>query len=382
MKKCIKATPVAIAVAAAFALTAPLAMAHRDHHKGSGAEVNTDINIHKDIGVYGKVYVGGYVDPKADAEAVIQGDQTAADNNVANRYHKNNASVSNNALNSAQGNIGVNVSGGDNNIQSNELALAAVDANAVFGAATAQAFFDQGSYGNKTINLPANNSASVSDNVANGASGNIGMNVAAGDGNVQRNAAALSSGDNNLAIATISSSQKNAGNFTLNKGEVTKYGTQTLTTGESDHGHANFSSSVKTASSYSYSKSGAAGFAAGYIAGSYTSDPQDCDPSTEVNAGGIAAGAIWGKEGQGKHKSSNSITATNSWDLANVHTTTFAVPTQVAWSTNTATLSNNVLNSASGNVGVNIAAGGNNLQENILAAAVTTAGVAGCGCGR
>jgi hypothetical protein len=375
MKKCIKATPVAIAVAAAFALTATVAMAGDGdhHHKGSNAEVNTDINIHKDIGVFGGMWVGGKIDPAADAEAVIQGDQTAAGNTVVNKYNKNSASVNNNSLNNAQGNVGVNVSGGDNNVQSNELALAAVDANAVFGAATAQAFFDQGSYGNKTINLPANNSASVSDNVANGASGNIGMNVAAGDGNVQRNAAALSSGKNNLAIATISSSQKNAGNFTLNKGEVTKYGTATLTNSESDHGHANFSSTVKTASSYSYSKSGAAGFAAGYIAGSYTSDPQACDPNTEVNAGGIAAGAVWGKEGQGKHKSSNTISATNSWDLANVHTTTIPVAQQISWSTNTATLSNNVLNGASGNVGVNIAAGGNNLQENILAAAVTTA---------
>jgi hypothetical protein len=378
MKKCIKATPVAIAVAAAFALTAPLAMADHHHHKGSNAEVNTDININKDIGVFGGMYVGGKIDPKADAEAVIQGDQTAAGNKVVNKYNKNSASVNNNALNSAQGNIGVNVSGGDNNIQSNELALAAVDANAVFGAATAQAFFDQGSYGNKTINLPANNSASVSNNVANSASGNIGMNAAAGDGNVQRNAAALSSGDNNLAIATISSSQKNAGNFTLNKGEVTKYGTQTLTTTDSDHGHANFSGSVTKTSSYSYSKSGAEGFAAGYIKGKY--DPQDCDP-LQVKAGGIAAGSVHGKEGQGSKNSSHAISATNSWDLANVHTTSVIVPTQISWSTNTATLSNNVLNSASGNVGVNIAAGGNNLQENILAAAVTTAGVKGDPCG-
>jgi hypothetical protein len=367
MKKCIKATPVAIAVAAAFALTAPLAMAH-----GSNAEVHTDINIHKSIGVFGGMYVGGKIDPAADAEAVIQGDQTAAGNKVVNKYNKNSASVNNNSLNNAQGNVGVNVSGGDNNVQSNELALAAVDANAVFGAATAQAFFDQGSYGNKTINLPANNSASVSDNVANGASGNIGMNVAAGDGNVQRNAAALSSGKNNLAIATISSSQKNAGNFTLNKGEVTKYGTATLTNSESDHGHANFSSTVKTASSYSYSKSGAAGFAAGYVAGHF-SDPENCNDPNEIHGGGIAAGAVWGKEGQGSHKSSHAISATNSWDLASVHTTTIPVPQQISWSTNTATLSNNVLNGASGNVGVNIAAGGNNLQENILAAAVTTA---------
>jgi hypothetical protein len=381
MKKCIKATPVAIAVAAAFALTAPLAMAGGKYdHKGSNAEVNTDINIHKDIGVFGGMFVGGKIDPKADAEAVIQGDQTAAGNKVVNKYHKNDASVNNNSLNGAQGNVGVNVSAGDNNVQSNELALAAVDANAVFGAATAQAFFDQGSYGNKTINLPANNSASMSNNVLNGASGNIGANVASGAGNVQRNAAALSSGDNNLAIATISSSQKNAGNFTLNKGEVKSYGTTQLTYGESDHGHANFSGSVKTASSYSYSKSGAAGFAAGYIAGHF-SDPEDCNDPNEIHGGGIAAGAVWGKEGQGSKKSSHAISATNSWDLASVHTTTIPVPMQISWSSNTATLSNNVLNGATGNVGVNIAAGGNNLQENILAAAVTTAGVSGnCNC--
>lgn len=385
MKNRIKATPVAIAVAAAFALTAPLAMASGNeggdggphHHKGSNAEVNTDINIHKSIGVFGGMWVGGKIDPSADAEAVIQGDQTAAGNKVVNKYHKNDASVNTNSLNNAQGNVGVNVSAGDNNIQSNELALAAVDAKAVFGAASAQAFFDQGSFGNKTINLPANNSASLANNVLNGASGNIGANVAAGDGNVQRNAAALSSGKNNLAIATISSSQKNAGNFTLNKGEVTQYGTTTLTYGEADHGHANFDGSITKTSSYSYSKYGSAGFAAGYISGHF-SDPENCEDPNQIQGGFIAAGAAWGKSGHGSHRSTHTISATSSWDLANTHTTTVPVPMQISWSSNNATLSNNVLNGASGNVGVNIAAGGNNLQENILAAAVTTSCGSGC----
>jgi hypothetical protein len=422
MKTYLKITPLALAVAAAFALSATSALAGRDDDNrndgkdphGSSTRVNTDISINKDIDVDGKVYIYGHIDPKADAEAVIQGDQLATQNKVVNKYHQNNASVNDNSLNNAQGNVGVNMSAGDNNIQSNELAIAAQDATNVFGMATAQVMFDQGSFGNVAINKPANNNASISNNVLNGAQGNVGVNVSAGDGNVQRNAAALSSGHNNVAIATVSTEQKNAGNFTLNKGEVLSWGTAAKTSGTVTQQTASLDASFNASfnADGSFSKSGgsyhsstnttssddqntlnvtATTTGTGSVASASKSVNDPMSVSVTVSNGGSATATAtsdvnsslkttddrsssWGKNKQFSKSftASGAVQAASNEILGCVTTQYVPVPQNILWSTNNANLSNNVLNGASGNVGVNIAAGTNNLQENIMAAAATS----------
>ncbi|MEM5382421.1 hypothetical protein VSR68_02270 [Paraburkholderia phymatum] len=94
-----------------------------------------------------------------------------------------------NAAQNVSGNIGVNIAEGVNNAQSNDAALASVDAGNVFG--NAQVFNNQSSGGRANINNFKVN-ASVGDNSLQYASGNVGVNVASGISNVQNNSMAAS----------------------------------------------------------------------------------------------------------------------------------------------------------------------------------------------
>lgn len=413
----IRVNPVAVAVAAAFALAATSVWAHgRKDDYSDHAWVHTGINIHKDLTVSGKIEANGTIASNADAEALVQGDQYSVDQQVTNKMHKNDATVNTNVLNSASGNIGVNQAAGDNNIQSNALALA--DQNAVFGQATSQVMFDQGAFGNTANNTPAANSASLYNNVLNGASGNIGVNIAAGDSNVQRNGAAISVGNNNLSIATVSSEQKNAGNDTDNEGAVSQWGTQAVRSGDvlttSYSKNASFKAGFAANGAFSKSGNGSHSYrndaatdnaTSVMVSGSTTCNGGAChasgtksvdDPLTanvmvsvsgngssgsatangDVNQDTLTTNSTSWKFARNfdfskKFHANGSIQAQDVQQLAEVCTKYIPVPLQVSWSYDTANLSNGVLNNASGNIGVNMAAGTNNLQENVMALAAT-----------
>ncbi|MBN3767399.1 hypothetical protein [Burkholderia sp. Ac-20365] len=99
------------------------------------------------------------------------------------------ATTGSNAAQRVSGNIGVNIAEGVNNAQSNDAALASVDAGNVFG--NAQVFNNQSSGGKANINN-FNVNASVGDGSLQYASGNVGVNVASGISNVQNNSMAAS----------------------------------------------------------------------------------------------------------------------------------------------------------------------------------------------
>ncbi|HEY0333979.1 MAG TPA: adhesin [Stenotrophomonas sp.] len=89
-------------------------------------------------------------------------------------------------------------------------------------AATALIDNRQSTSDNKGINDKLSNDASISDDVASEASGNLGFNVAAGDNNSQDNAAALSAADSSFAFgmadAAVFVNQDGFDNTTINKG--------------------------------------------------------------------------------------------------------------------------------------------------------------------
>jgi hypothetical protein len=89
--------------------------------------------------------------------------------------------------NGVSGNVGINIAEGVDNAQSNDASLASVDVGNVFG--NAQVFNVQSSSGHASINNFVVN-ASIGDGSLQGASGNIGVNVAAGIGNAQNNSLA------------------------------------------------------------------------------------------------------------------------------------------------------------------------------------------------
>ncbi|APD13432.1 hypothetical protein [Pandoraea pulmonicola] len=140
------------------------------------------------------------------------------------QYQTMGASVGNGALANANGNIGVNVAAGADNVQANNVAIASLNAQPAY--ASAQVFANQTSKGSASISQ-FYVKASVGDGALAGATGNVGVNVASGVGNVQSNnlAAAVSQGGsgrhkggaaNATAQSDQSASMKASGDFIAN----------------------------------------------------------------------------------------------------------------------------------------------------------------------
>jgi hypothetical protein len=129
-----------------------------------------------------------------DVSFAFTGAKQSSRNNETHNYGAaNNAGVEGAAFEGAGGNLGINVVSGDNNEQLNSLSASVGTTNAV---AVALGFVDQTSHGNNTSNDPARqwcdqiatvNNASIQGSALAGAQGNIGINVAAGTGNLQGN---------------------------------------------------------------------------------------------------------------------------------------------------------------------------------------------------
>jgi hypothetical protein len=109
---------------------------------------------------------------------------------VENTVITNDASVGENALSGAEGNIGVNVAAGAFNQQKNALAMASIDRGVL---SEAHAAIQQTNRGNSSYHENTVNNATIGDNALVGATGNIGVNIAAGVGNQQLNSLSVSS---------------------------------------------------------------------------------------------------------------------------------------------------------------------------------------------
>ncbi len=197
-------THLKVLAVALLAISAP-AMA-----EGDDATIYTGWDMYNSIWVYGDVFAYGDIRVSSESGALVDQDQTTFANGSAGDGD-NDAFASDNALRGASGNIGANIAAGVGNAQANDVALSSVDGNRVF--ASAMVFNSQWTYGNgATDNGSADNqlfyNASVSDNVLASASGNIGLNVAAGVGNAQSNALAASvNSSGTIAKASADSEQ-------------------------------------------------------------------------------------------------------------------------------------------------------------------------------
>jgi len=134
-------------------------------------------------------------DPGVYASAQVFSDQTSLENTAsATWFNSYDASVTDGALAGATGNVGVNVASGVGNAQSNALAASS---NSAGSAAYATSDSNQEANGNyieldflPTLDL----TASLGGGALAGATGNIGVNVASGVGNLQHNSLAIASG--------------------------------------------------------------------------------------------------------------------------------------------------------------------------------------------
>lgn len=147
--------------------------------------------------------------------ATIDVSQTGRWNDVVNIGNDNNATLEN-ALYELSGVAGANVAAGANNQQKNDLAMA--NGESKFGAESsyAKAYVDVSQYStsNDAYNLGSDNMAVLNDAV-NDISGVVGANVAAGSGNQQSNAVAVTNAPGS-AVADNDTLQSSTGNVTLN----------------------------------------------------------------------------------------------------------------------------------------------------------------------
>ncbi len=121
-----------------------------------------------------------------EATASSTTNQASTDNVSANSMNSaNNARMESGAAEGATGNIGVNIAAGTGNLQGNSASIVSTAADDVFS--TASTFAKQTTLTNFAINLENSPNEAYLDAALAGASGNIGVNIAAGSGNVQSN---------------------------------------------------------------------------------------------------------------------------------------------------------------------------------------------------
>jgi len=411
MKSIFEKTSLALAVAALF--TSPTVFANdRGGHDRDRDSVNIekDISLEQDVEIEGRVHVTGTINIDASSTAIVDDKQINGGNNVHNNEVTNSATVSGNALSNASGNIGLNVTAGDNNQQANAAAFSAADASFVFGSSDAEVFATQAAVGNRTNYLGNTNAASISGNALTNASGNIGANVSAGNNNQQKNDLAASVAVARMATATVQANQLNGGNTTDNNPihheEVQNVAVNlALRAGGGYLGGGLGGYSGQTGGSYSGSESGStsgnsyqsSNFYPDVWSSNQTHPCGDCAQTGHIDMDSQAQGAVQNpnKPGVGglgfdntgtySGRESGSYNGGERGTLGFVEAggillagaVTGNIPVVVTTNlatTNTSSLGDNALMNARGNIGVNIASGTNNQQFNGLAISATQAG--------
>ncbi|RON59124.1 heme utilization protein [Pseudomonas frederiksbergensis] len=255
--------------------------------------------------------------------------QSSTDNRISNAGTVNSAEMNNSATGTS-GNVGVNVAGGDGNQQDNAAAIANAAAAApdnafVFGNASATASVTQTSRNNRVDNYGSQATASMSGS-ANGGSGNMGVNVAAGDLNQQKNTMAIANTNAPLGNATATASAEQTGpGLTVNNSADRTYRVDTLTfttsaSGSADYAKASAASGSKSSSS-SFDVSGSKSFDASGSKSFEKSSSSSSNLNASLNAtldasAAAAQNASWdnGYHHSGSSSSSSDASLTASLD--------------------------------------------------------------------
>ncbi|GGB40795.1 hypothetical protein GCM10011502_12660 [Oceanisphaera marina] len=353
----------------------------------TGVDIYKHVHITNHIDYSGHAKIHGSIGVNKLGMAVIDSYQNTTNNWVGNTRNTNNANISGGSGNNMAGNGGVNVAAGDNNVQANNTAMtvlgddaapdegeggdnnerrgrpgnthwdknggASVDAE--IGSSQVSAYNDVDNQGN-------HNNARIDGGSLNRSAGNLGVNVAAGNGNVQANNFALSYGQNaSLAVSTVDNKQFTTNNNTTNKTLTTRREGETVGVALVGKAYGSYEgTSVQSNDVYPEIWQGGSA-SDGHTGGQYwghmdfdgapgaggDSPSSDNDGHFEfAEEGDIKLGIVM----VGGVKTYNTI--------------------QGRTNVNNAVLSGGSLNGAAGNVGVNVAAGTNNLQSNNMALSV------------
>jgi hypothetical protein len=393
MKLSTKYTPIAVALAA---LAAGPAMAGQPGHSGTldvGILVDAKVNARADLGLSVSEYhndtdvevektydTDRYVDVKGDVDVDglinVESSSASLTSQNQNNYKNtniddghgdflvdNNAEAVENGLQGASGNIGLNISAGTNNAQDNSAALSKVDAAFVFAAA--DSISNQNAERNSYAYKGNQFDATLGGNTLRDASGNIAVNIAAGNSNLQANSLAASvNTSGTMAEATVSSQQTQDHNFTSQQGMLEKVYDRVNVTmvGGMVGGYQGTSDQIGDVYPDIWTGDNHPdGTQIGHV-------DIDSDVQGAVDLNDDGGAFAFNEEGTiGLLGVFSGQVVTARW---------IDRPHQ-----NNATLSGNALRGASGNIGVNITAGTNNLQGNHLSIAAATGGPAGGGGG-
>jgi hypothetical protein len=371
------------------------------HASGSSVKFNKKVKLDSDISISGDPRVRGRIDIDSAAIAIVDNAQTNGANQGSNTNLSNSASAADNVAQGASGNIGVNIGAGDNNQQDNAAALSATDASFAFGMADGEVFVNQQGAFNETLNSGVTNAAGLGGNAFQNASGNLGVNVTSGNNNQQKNAMAASVATTRFAQATVSSNQASGHNSVSNAGFVQQYNdTVDVSMNGSVRGYSlGYGSGGYAGSSYgSYSGSTSSTISgtADQIGNVYpdmwtgNSHPGgtqtghfDLDTQTQggTDLNGDGGALAFGINGSSSGSESGTTHAHEGGQLGFVELSANDLYADLSGSvvttrwvindaTNTASLSGNAFQNASGNIGINVSAGTGNQQANSLAMAV------------
>lgn len=248
---------------------------------------------------------------------------------------------------------------------------ASFDINLLFGgAAEAETFSNQYSYNNENPSSGTND-ASLNGSVGSGFSGNIGVNVVAGNNNAQANQLALAENSGVMALATASSNQSVHDNLSVGQGSTEAHEMQVSLSGQGTYSGYSDQLGDDYLDTWDGALPHASGDATGHI---------DVDSSTQ-NAGDVVLdtnGNVVNPKGQAN-------AANGETELADGGTFVFKEQGTILLSSltgsipvvqvdpnavvNNATLTGDAFSDASGNIAINVAAGNGNLQGNALAIA-------------
>ncbi|MDT9579792.1 adhesin [Stenotrophomonas indicatrix] len=350
----------------------------RKEKNNHGVDVNLekDLRLSSDINFSGDPTITGDIDLDSAAIAVIDNRQSISNNLTGNSLVTNSASIADDVGAGASGNLGFNVVAGDNNAQDNAASLSAADASFSFGMADAEVFVNQAGFGNTTMNSGVTNAAGLGGNAFGGASGNIGVNIASGNNNEQKNALAASVATSAMAQSSISSNQVSTGNTVSNAGFVQSY-TDTVQVGLSGRvaggtlavgagTYRGTGNAYQMANYYLDSWSGDLPHPGGNATGHIDLDNEIQNATMNPNRPGVG--------GLGFDTRESGTSQFVELGVADLYASLSGTVSTTRWvnvnATNTSALSGSAFSGASGNIGVNVASGTGNLQANSLALAV------------
>lgn len=359
----------------------------RKEKNNHGVDVNLekDLRLGTDINFSGDPNISGDIDLDSAAIAVIDNRQSISNNATSNSLVTNSASIGDSVGAGASGNLGFNVVSGDNNAQDNAASLSAADASFSFGMADAEVFVNQAGFGNATMNSGVTNAAGLGGNAFGGASGNIGVNIASGNNNEQKNALAASVATTAVAQSSISSNQVSTGNTVSNAGFVQSYtdtvqvgmrgGVSGLTLAYGAGTYRGTGNAYQMANYYLDTWSGELPHPGGSSTGHIDLDDEIQNATMNPNRPGVG--------GLGFDTRESGTSQFVELGVADLYASLSGTVSTTRWvnvnATNTSALSGSAFSGASGNIGVNVAAGTGNLQANSLALAVAQPSTGGGG---